>query len=140
MNEPVEQTIVKSPVMRWSLIALGCFSLSLGILGIFLPLLPTTIFLIIAAACFVRSSASMYDWLHQHPQFGVYLAAYAKGQGMPRRAKAITIGLLWLSLATSAYIMATPWLNWVLLTVGACVTVYLLRLPTMMVPPNEPKP
>ena len=132
MTTNSEFKIAKSPVVRVTYWISGSLFLVLGVLGIFLPLLPTTIFLILAGACYLRSSESLYHWLHQHPTLGNYLSAYYSGCGMPKRAKVITLLFLWVSLSFSAIIVPHLWLQGLLLAIGLGVTVYILRMPTLV--------
>ena len=83
-------------------IVLGCLFVFIGTVGIFVPGLPTTIFLIIAAACFIRSSEKLYKWLINNKYFGKYIRDYREGKGMPKKAKitAITMMVIFVSLAT----------------------------------------
>jgi methylthioribose-1-phosphate isomerase len=74
---------------------------ALGVIGIFLPVLPTTPFLLLAAACFVRSSKSFYLWLIHHRQLGPWIRDYLEGQGIPLKAKVYSIALMWLSIGLS---------------------------------------
>jgi len=70
----------------------------LGIIGIFIPILPTTPFLLLAAACYMRSSERFYQWLINNRIFGAYVRNYIEGRGMPVRIKIFTILLLWLTI------------------------------------------
>ncbi|MDN5842006.1 MAG: YbaN family protein [Alcaligenaceae bacterium] len=109
---------------------LGTLALILAVLGIFLPLLPTTPFLLLAAACYMRGSRRMYDWLTSHRIFGPYIVDFQTGRGIPLRTKVLALAMMWPSLAVSAWIMPVPWARWLLLIPGLGVTIYLLRLPT----------
>ncbi|CDM24021.1 hypothetical protein BN940_07791 [Castellaniella defragrans 65Phen] len=109
---------------------LGCVALALGVLGIFLPLLPTTPFLLLAAFCFLRGSARMHAWLMSHRILGPYIRDFQAGRGIPLRSKCIALALMWPSLALSAWFMPVPWARWLLLIPGIGVTFYLWRLPT----------
>jgi hypothetical protein len=128
---------VPSPLRRALLVLVGLLSVGLGVLGIFLPLLPTTPFLLLAAACFARSSPRLSRWLHGNRWFGAFLCRYRRGEGMPRHAKILTLILLWGSLAASAW-LAVPGQWWplriVLLLVGVGVTVHLLCIRTYRQP------
>jgi uncharacterized membrane protein YbaN (DUF454 family) len=118
--------------MKWVLMTSGCISVVLGVTGIFLPLLPTTPFLLLAAACFVRSSPSFYQWLIAHPKLGSYILPYLNGTGIPKRAKLFTICLIWLSMGLSAWLVVPIiWGKLMLLLIGLCVTLYIYRLPTL---------
>ena len=83
-------------------IVLGCLFVFIGRLGIFVPGLPTTIFMILAAACFIRSSEKLYKWLINNKYFGKYIKDYLEGKGMPKKAKitAVTMMIIFVSLAT----------------------------------------
>lgn len=80
------------------LIIAGSISLALGLLGIILPLLPTTPLLLLAAACYVRSSSRLYEWLITNKYFGSYIENYRLGKGIPLKAKVIGVSVLWLSM------------------------------------------
>ncbi len=113
------------------LIALGTLSVALGMLGMFLPVLPTTPFLLLAAFCYGRSSPRLHRWLSTNRCFGKYLANYREGRGIPRRQKALTILLLWLTIGSTACLTTSPWwLPPLLLGIAVAVTIHLLRIKT----------
>ena len=117
-------------VLRWSLITVGLACTGLAILGIFLPLLPTVPLLLLAAACFARSSERFHAWLLQHPRLGPMIRGYLDGQGIPLRSKIYAIALLWLTIPISAlFLTSLLWVQITLFAIGCGVTVYLLRLP-----------
>ncbi|WP_283785787.1 YbaN family protein [Bermanella sp. WJH001] len=119
-------------IITWSLIAIGWISVFLGVLGIFLPLLPTTPFLLLAAACFVRSSPRFYQWLVEHPKLGKYILHYLNGEGLPKKAKIYTIMTIWLTMGISAWLVVPIiWGKLALLLIGGCVSIYIWRLPTI---------
>ncbi|TXT50107.1 MAG: hypothetical protein FD137_463 [Spirochaetes bacterium] len=116
-------------------VLLACFGLvfvGLGVAGIFLPVLPTTPFLLLAAACFIRSSPKLYAWLVGNRIFGEYLRRYWSGEGMSKGAKIWTISFLWFGLGVSFFLVpwGVAWRKWLLPVIGAGVTAHLLRLPT----------
>jgi uncharacterized membrane protein YbaN (DUF454 family) len=118
-------------VRRSLLIAAGLLSTALAVLGIFLPLLPTVPLLLLAAACFARSSPRCHAWLREHRHFGPVLAAYQDGGGIPRRAKVTALLLIWTSISLSAlFLVAATWLRLLLVLIALAVTLYLLWLPT----------
>jgi uncharacterized membrane protein YbaN (DUF454 family) len=89
---------------RQLLIVAGTISTAIGILGIFVPILPTTPFLLLAAACYIRSSERFYRWLINNRLFGTYIRSYIEGGGMPLRTKIFTIFLLWIAIGISVCI------------------------------------
>jgi uncharacterized membrane protein YbaN (DUF454 family) len=118
-----------STLMRAVLIACGTIFVGLGILGIFLPLMPTTVFLLLAAACYARSSERFHRRLVEHPWLGPYIR---QRHGMSARQKAITLTILWVSLtATMIWSARSPWLRLLLIAIGAGVTLHVVRLPAI---------
>lgn len=116
---------------RIPLIAAGTLSMALGVVGIFVPLLPATPFLLLAAFCYARSSARFHRWLVQHRWFGEYIRAYHEKRGLSRRDKAVTIALLWLSLIATAALNDASWpVRGALLAVAVGVTVHILVMRT----------
>lgn len=104
--------------------------MGLASLGLVLPLLPTTPFLLLAAACFLRGSARMHRWLINHRVFGGYLRNYQRGQ-ITRRDRWSTLILLWGGLTVSGVLMARWWAAVLLLLVAVGVTLHLCRLKTL---------
>ncbi|MDO9322866.1 MAG: YbaN family protein [Pseudomonas sp.] len=117
--------------VRYALLLLGWLCVVLGVIGIFLPLLPTTPFLLLAAACFMRSSARFYTWLVQHSRLGPWIHAYLDGRGIPRRAKVYAISLMWSSIALSCYLVPLLWARAFMLMSAILVTLYILRQKTL---------
>lgn len=131
----------RSRLWRGLLLAAGLLSLALGVLGIFLPLLPTVPFLLLAAACFARSSERVHRWLLNHAQLGPMLAGFLDGQGIPRQAKIRAIALVWLTISPSAlWLVSHPWLKGLLFAVALAVTLYLWRLPLRAEEDLPPEP
>jgi uncharacterized membrane protein YbaN (DUF454 family) len=110
------------------LIAAGIVSVGLATAGVFLPLLPTTPFLLLAAACFIRSSPRLYRWLIHHKWFGSYLRNYWEYRAIPKRTKVIAILLLWGTLFYSAWMIDFLMIRILLMIIGGAVTIHLLRL------------
>ncbi|VXC61700.1 Inner membrane protein [Pseudomonas sp. 8Z] len=117
--------------VRYTLLAVGWLSIALGVIGIFLPVLPTTPFLLLAAACFMRSSRRFYVWLVTHPQLGPWIRDYLDGQGIPRKAKVYTLALMWSSIALSCYLVPHFWARLFMLTSAILVSLYILRMKTL---------
>jgi len=92
---------MRTTAKRRLLIGAGTLCTGLGVIGIFVPILPTTPFLLLAAACYMRSSERSYQWLINNRIFGAYIRNYIEGRGMPIRVKIFTILLLWLTIGLS---------------------------------------
>ena len=115
----------------WLLVVAGCVSLGLGLLGIPLPVLPTTPFLLVSAWCFGRSSEPLLRWLLTNRLFGVYLRGYVQNRGVPKRVKIYVLVLLWTTLLFSAFWVAKAvWLSILLIGVAVGVTLHVLRIRT----------
>ena len=117
--------------MKILLNIIGCIAVVLAILGVFLPLLPTTPFLLLASACFMRGSDRMHRWLRHHPVFGEYLRNFEDKRALPLRAKILSILLLWPSMLYSIYLVKPILLKGMLLAIAIGVTVMILRMKTL---------
>jgi uncharacterized membrane protein YbaN (DUF454 family) len=116
---------------RILLIALGTVLVGLGVVGIFMPLLPTTPFLLLAAYCYARSSRRFYDWLMNAKYLGDYIRNYRERRGMTLGAKVVSLGSLWVAIGYSALFAGELLLVRILLVgIALGVTTHLLRLPT----------
>jgi len=108
---------------------LGWFSLISGIIGIFLPLLPTTPFVLLAAWCFSKSSKRFHTWLLNHKFFGPIVHDWQSSDGIPRRARNRAILFMWIGMSISMFVVSRFWATIGLLIIGLCVMTYLLRMP-----------
>jgi uncharacterized membrane protein YbaN (DUF454 family) len=117
--------------MRLVLLAIGWVSLGLGAVGLFVPVLPTTPFVLLSAACFLRSSERLHRWLVDHPVFGVHIEEYLAGRGLTRKTKIVALSTLWGSVLLST-ILFVPLLvaDLIIYGIAIAVTIYILRLPT----------
>lgn len=123
--------------MRAMFLVVGVVSVGLGVVGIVVPVLPTTPFLLLAAACFVRSSPRMHDWLLTHPRLGPYVS-FVDGGGMPARAKRNALVVLWLAITASCGVAVASGADATvkavvvvaLVLVATLVTRYVVRLPS----------
>ena len=117
--------------IRIILVIAGTLLVAIGILGMFLPLLPTTIFLLLAAWCYARSSEKFYHWLHENKLFGKYLTNYRKGNGMTLTSKIISLTILWLSISCSAFYATNKlYVQIILFAIAIGVTIHLLTIKT----------
>ena len=117
-------------IRRWLLIACGMLCVAVGVIGIFVPLLPTTSPLLLAAFCFARSSPRFYHWLLHNRVFGSYIKNYREGRGMPLRSKFVTLALLWLTIGFSIIYITPWWIKLLLLIIALGVTIHILWIKT----------
>lgn len=113
--------------------AAGLFFVLLGLFGIVIPGLPTTIFMILAAACFFRSSTKMYDWVINHPLFGESVLRFRSGEGIPIKAKYTSIIMMWFFISTSIFFFLHShalWIKAIITVSGFIGTIFILRQPT----------
>jgi len=116
---------------RILLIASGTLCVALAGLGLFLPVLPTTPFLLLAAICYARSSERFYHWLMTNRWFGAYIRNYREGRGIPLRHKVLAISLLWLTIGYAVCFVAPQWwVKGILLGIAVSVTIHLLKTRT----------
>jgi uncharacterized membrane protein YbaN (DUF454 family) len=117
--------------LRAALLAAGLLCLGLGILGLFLPLLPSTPFVLLAAACFARSSQRFYRWLMAHRAFGPLVREWRTHRSIPYRTKLVAIALMSASLSVSIVFFVRPaWLQAALALFGLGLAVWLYRIPS----------
>ena len=126
----------KQMIIRWLLLAAGTVCLVLGAIGIILPILPTTPFLLLAAACYLRSSERMHKWLLDNRWFGEYIKNYQAGQGIPIKTKVIALTFLWATILYSMFFVVDEIavVQVVLFAVAVGVTVHLVKVPTYRKP------
>ena len=121
--------VVKNPVLRGILKFTGFICITLGLIGIPLPVLPTTPFLILAAVCFSYSSEHFYNKVVNHPRFGAPVKDYLEGRGIPLKAKIVSITVLWLSILLSCWLVDKLFVQIFLPVLATYVTWFILREP-----------
>lgn len=120
-----------SPLTRTLLVIAGTISVALGVLGMFLPVLPTTPFLLLAAWCYARGSDRFYQRLLNNRWCGEYIRDYREGRGISSRRKGFAIVLLWLTIGYAAvFAVSAWWAKALLLGIAAGVSIHLLRMKT----------
>lgn len=118
--------------MKTLYITLGTVSLALGILGIFLPLLPTTPFLLLTAALYFKGSPRLYQWLLNHKYLGPYIRNFRENKAIPLRAKVISLLLMWgTMLYCIFFLIPLVWVNILLFLIAAGVTYHILSFKTL---------
>ena len=123
----------KVPFTKIIYFSFGLFLTGLGLAGVIIPGLPTTIFMILAAACFFRSSTKMYKWVINHPLFGESVLRFRSGKGIPIKAKYTSIIMMWFFISTSIFFFLHShalWLKTIIALSGFIGTVFILRQPT----------
>ncbi len=116
---------------RRILIIAGTIFTGIGIIGIFVPILPTTPFLLLAAACYVRSSRRFYNWLLSNRFFGVYVKNYLEGKGMPLKVKILVIALLWITIGLLiGFVIEHLVVKIILVVIHIGVTIHIILLKT----------
>jgi uncharacterized membrane protein YbaN (DUF454 family) len=127
----IETETTKS-FMKYLLIFFGIMSLSLGIVGIFLPVLPTTPFLLLSAALFARSSEQLYNRLLSHPVLGEYIRDFLKEKAIPLRIKIISVSIMWIAMLCTIFFVVNKifWLQILLSVIAAGITIHILSYKT----------
>ncbi len=121
----------QSRPMRLVYLGLGTVCLGLGILGAVLPLLPTTPFILLSAACYARASDRFYNWLLNNRLFGPMIREWRRHRSIPFRVKVVSIVLMVLTLGVSIVLFVpNPYLQSALAALGVGLAVYLYRIPS----------
>ena len=114
-------------IVRWLLLIAGTISLILGIIGIFVPLLPTTPFLLLTAFLYFKSSPKAYKWLIEQKHLGPYIVNYREKKIIPLRAKVFSLVLMWtFVLYGVVFIIESTWVRVVLLLIIVGVSIHIL--------------
>lgn len=120
-----------SPLVKYLYFISGILLVSIGVIGIFLPLLPTTIFLILASLCFVKSSPKANEWLRNHKILGMYIKNYQDKSGLTIKSKFFNIFFLWTMISASAIFFTELWyIRLLLFAIAIGVTIHLLLIRT----------
>ncbi|MBR5477347.1 MAG: YbaN family protein [Bacteroidaceae bacterium] len=118
--------------MKILLAILGSVSLALGIMGVFLPVLPTTPFLLLSAALYMRSSQRLYDWLMLHKHLGPYIKNFREHKALPLRVKVVSVTMVWATLLYCAIFVAKEWwMSAVFVAIAIGVTVHIISFKTL---------
>ena len=118
--------------MKYLFAFLGTVSLVLGIMGICLPVLPTTPFLLLSAAMYMRSSQRLYDWLMSHKHLGAYIRNFREHKALPLRVKTVSVTMVWLTLLYCAIFVAEEWwMRVMFIAIAIGVTIHILSYRTL---------
>lgn len=119
-------------IVRGGLIVSGTLFAGLGLVGVFIPLLPTTPFLLLAAACYAKGSGKCHAWFLNNRWFGKYVSEYLEKRGVPKRTKVVLIALLWLTIGYSTIFLAPQvLLKLIMIAVAIGVSWHILTLKTL---------
>lgn len=111
---------------------IGSVSLALGIMGIFLPVLPTTPFLLLSAALYMRSSQKLYDWLMSHKHLGPYIKNFREHKALPLRVKIVSVTMVWVTLLYCAISVANEWwMSALFIAIAIGVSIHILSYRTL---------
>ena len=124
-------TSVKNKNMKIILNIIAFTCVGLASLGMFLPVLPTTPFLLLASWLFLKANSGWHNWLLNHKVFGPYIQNFLIHRAIPLRAKIVSITTLWATILLSAYIVNPIWLKILLIFIAICVTIHLLSFKTL---------
>ena len=131
--QSTELEIKSNPFIRFLWLSLGLLFTVVGLIGLIVPGLPTTPLMIVAAACFFRSSKRLFNWVLSNKYFGNYVKDFREGRGMPRKAKFIALGFIWLFVSISVFVGIPDHLFYVKIItfLAACTgTGVIITLPT----------
>jgi hypothetical protein len=106
----------------------GTVALMIGLIGIFLPILPTTPFLLISAAAYAKSSNKFYNWLLKNKILGSYIRNYKEGLGMPLKVKIFTITFLWVMIIVAMIVVPIFWVQILLLLIAIAVSIHIILI------------
>lgn len=124
---------MQNKAKKYFLICSGWLAILLGVIGIVLPLLPTTPFILLAAGCFAKSSPKFHQWLIKHPFFGPLINSYKGDRCIPQDVKIKAIIFIWITLSLSIFLLDITWLRIIIFLLGIVLTTMLWRTP------NPPK-
>jgi uncharacterized membrane protein YbaN (DUF454 family) len=131
MQQIEPQSVQLTGFYRYFYLISGILLVAIGVIGIFLPILPTTIFLILASACFIKSSPKANEWLRDHKVLGMYIKNYQDKSGLTIKAKIFNIFFLWIMILSSAYFFTEElFIKLLLLAIAIGITIHLLMVKT----------
>ena len=119
-------SVVQNRALKLILFTVGVISLALGFIGAFLPLLPTTPFVLLAAWCFVKSSPKAHQWIYRQPLIGTALKNWEENRAISRRAKIAAISLIALSAITIGFKVEVMWLKITVLLILTTVSIFII--------------
>jgi uncharacterized membrane protein YbaN (DUF454 family) len=123
---------ISEKIKRTIFTVFGTIFLIIGAIGVFIPILPTTPFLLLAAACYLRGSERLHRWLINNRVFGEFIRNYTEGRGIKQGQKIYTISFLWLMIIFSViYVLKSSLFRILLLLIAMVVSIHIIMLPTI---------
>ena len=123
---------ISEKIKRTIFTVFGTIFLIIGAIGVFIPILPTTPFLLLAVACYLRGSERLHRWLINNRVFGEFIRNYTEGRGIKQRQKIYTISFLWLMIIFSViYVLKSSLFRILLLLIAMVVSIHIIMLPTI---------
>jgi len=130
---------MQTKLVRGLFLILGFLSLSLGLLGVFLPILPTTPFLLLTAWLFFRGSPKTHQWFINKSIAGKYTQSFIEHKAIPLKAKITSITILWVTITLSAlYFISYCWIKMSLFAIAIGVSAYILSYKTLQKNQKQP--
>ena len=127
-----EKKTVTGSLKKAIYLIVGSISLAAGLVGVFLPVIPTTPFILLSAGCFLRSSERLFQWVVSNETLGPTIQNYHEGKGITKNTKIRAIVMMWLTISLSVYFFITnTYLIALLYVIAIGVSVYLFKLPTV---------
>ncbi|MBY5981612.1 YbaN family protein [Ferrimonas balearica] len=122
---------VRGP-LKYLLIGLGCLAVAAATIGVFMPLIPTVPFLLLATFCFSRSSARMQVWLYNNRLLGPYLRNYLERKGLTKRQLISSLVSMWVGMSIAILIAPVVAVKWGLVAIGVAVSIHLIRMKRLL--------
>jgi uncharacterized membrane protein YbaN (DUF454 family) len=130
-NHSYEKKLNRDKLKRGLFVFVGTISLGFACLGVVLPILPTTPFLLLSAGCYLKGSTRMHTWLLNHKLFGQYIRKYIEGKGISVKAKVFTLTLMWIAIGYAAlFTVPLLFIQVALFVIALAVTIHLIKVPT----------
>lgn len=127
-NKVKSKDMIKKTFQNKLIFMGGTITLILGIVGIFLPILPTTPFLLVSAAAYAKSSSRFHHWLLHNKILGSYIRNYREGLGMPIKVKIFTLSFLWLMILIATLMVPILWVQIILIIIALAVTIHIMLI------------
>lgn len=134
---PAPDPSTVSPLWRGILVVVGTVSLVLGVVGIFLPLLPTTPFLLVAAACYARASTRLHAWLLNQPTLGPIITEWGRSRSLPPGVRTRALVMVVISFAVTIFLVDVLAIQLAFVVGGVILVLFLYRIPTARPQPTS---